>query len=422
LKVLLTSIGTRGDIEPFLAIGELLVKKGHDVIFSFPQQFAHVIGKEATFHALSPRIIELIESDEGRAVMGKATLLAKVRAIIHLYKEGMQVNRELMKQQYEIIEKENLDLIIHNVKCNYPLLWGLKHNRRTVLVSPVPYFINYVKGHSHIGFNKDFGTFLNKLTYKISNFGLVKTIHDAQKYLPKKLTFSKSIIKKALFSKQLIYTISPQLFQRPNYWADNVQVLGYHERNKIMDWKPDRALNQFLETHSKVLFLTFGSMVNSFPEDISWLIYNVLAKLEVAVIVNTAAGGLIKIDEFEREENFYFTKQIPYEWILSRVYAVVHHGGSGTTHSALKYGCPTLIIPHIIDQFGWNNLIAKIQVGPKGLSINKITAEKFRELLIDLLNNEKYRKKSGQIAMKMKEEQLEVELYDFIIGLDSSNK
>ena len=415
LKILLTSIGTRGDIEPFLAIGELLTSKGHHVIYSFPQQFKKIIDKDTKFYALSPKIIELIESDEGRTVMGKASLLAKLKAINFLYREGLKVNKELMLQQYEIIEAENPDLIIHNAKCNYPLIWGLKHNKKTVLVSPVPYFIYYVKGHSHIGFNKNCGTFFNKLTYRLSTFGLIKTIYDAQKHLPIKTSLSKSSIRSTLFAKKLVYTISPQLFNRPDYWKKNAQVLGYHERNKIMDWEPSDELIRFLERHPKVLFLTFGSMVNSSPKETSNMLYRVLEDLGIPTIINTAAGGLLQIKEFEPKKNLFFTKQIPYEWILKRVHAVVHHGGSGTTHLALKYGCPTLIIPHIIDQFGWNRLIHEIGAGPKGTSIKKLTPEKFKELLIDLIENEAYKKASNLIGLKMKEEKFDAELYDFIM-------
>ena len=415
MKILLTSIGTRGDIEPFLAIGEILNKRGHEVVFSFPEQFSEIIPNDCRFHSLSPKIIELIESKEGRIVMGKASLFNKIRALRFLYKEGTKVNKELIKQQYNAIESEQPDIIIHNVKCNYPLLWSLKNKKKTILISPVPYFIYYVKNHSHIGFNKDFGDFINKLTYSLSNFGLVKTIYDAQKSLPEKFSFSKKQIKESIFTKELIYTISTSLFKRPNYWKENVQVLGYHERDKIMNWEPSRDLNDFLANNDKVLFLTFGSMMNSSPIETSELIYRELNNLKIPTIINLASGGLIEINEFKQNENFIFVNRIPYNWILDKVYGVIHHGGSGTTHSALKYGCPSLIIPHIIDQFGWNNLVSKLGAGPKGISINKLKSGKLNRLISDLYLNKNYKSKSIEISQNMKNEQLENKLYEHII-------
>lgn len=423
MKILLTSIGTRGDIEPFLAIGEILNKRGHEIIFSFPEQFSKITPNNCRFFPLSPKIIELIESKEGRTIMGKASFVDKIKAIRYLYREGLTVNKELIRQQYDSIESEQPDIIIHNVKCNYPLLWSIKNKKRTILISPVPYFIYYVKGHSHIGFNKNFGTFINKLTYRLSTFGLVKTIYDAQKSLPEKLSFSKKQIKENLFKKELIYTISPSLFQRPYYWNENVQVLGHYERNKIMDWKPNKKLTDFLDTNDKVIFLTFGSMMNSFPLETSELIYGELNKLKIPVIINIASGGLIEINKFKENENFLFVNQIPYDWVLNKVYGVIHHGGSGTTHSALKNGCASLIIPHIIDQFGWNNLISKLGAGPKGISINKLKVDKLNELISDLYTQKNYKLKAIEISQKMKDEQqLEEKLYEYVIGKTGYNR
>ncbi|QSE98666.1 glycosyltransferase [Fulvivirga lutea] len=416
MKILLTSIGTRGDIEPFVAIGEILNKEGHEVAYSFPEQFKSLITDKSNYHPLSEKAIELIESKDGRIVMGKASLFHKLRALFRLYIKSLQVNRILMQQQYEIVEYENPDLIIHNVKCIYPFLWGLKHAKQTILVSPVPYFIYYVSGHSHIGFNKNFGSLINSLTYKLSNFGLIKTINVSQKYLPQDQKFSKTEIKNTLFQKKLIYTISPSIFQRPDNWPENVQVLGYHERDKMNDWTPNLTILEFLSKYPKVLFLTFGSMVNSHSEENSELIYALLVRLEIPTIINTAAGGLIKIRKYATTEHLHFVEHIPYNWILSRVYAVIHHGGSGTTHLALKYACPTLIIPHIIDQFGWNKLVHKLGVGPKGISINKLSAKRLKPLICDLLQNKKYKRKVDDISFKMRNEHYEERLSRFIFN------
>lgn len=417
MKILLTSIGTRGDIEPFLAVGEVLRRRGHYIIYSFPQQFESIVKQDDDFRPLSKKVIQLIESRDGRIVMGKANFLNKIMALFRLYKKSIKVNQILMRQQFNIIENENPDLIIHNVKCNYPLIWSLKYNsKQTVLISPVPYFMYYAKGHSHIGFNKDFGSYLNKLTYKLSNYGLVKTIYDAQKFLPKITKFKKKDIKKQLFQKKLIYTISPSLFQRPDYWPNNVQVLGHHERDKINEWSPDSSLLKFLNKFPKVLFITFGSMVNSHPEENSKLIYQVLDDLKIPTIINTASGGLMTLEDYQNREHLHFVDQIPYEWILPRVQAMVHHGGSGTTHLALKYACPTLILPHIIDQFGWNSLISELGAGPKGISINKLSRKKLEPLIVDLIQNSEYSLKTKELSKQMINEEYEERLCNFILG------
>lgn len=413
------SIGTRGDVEPFLAIGEILHRKGHEVLFAFPEQYAHLVSEEFKFFPLSPKFLELLESREGKILMGgKSGIISKIKALRKLYKDGMAVNKILVGEQYKIIEKENPDKIIHNGKCNYPFLWHLRNGKEIILISPVPYFVHYAEGNAHLGFGGNLGKTLNRLTYRLANFGLVKTIKDAQKSVPQKIRFSAKEIRDVLFSVKLIYTISPTLFQKPDYWQSNVQILGYHERNKITDWQPDEKLIRFLRENEKVFFLTFGSMINPNPAATSKLIFSVLDDLKIPVIVNTAAGGLVELDEYEDNKSFHFVSQIPYDWILEKVFAIIHHGGSGTTHSGLKYGCASLIIPHIIDQFVWNNLVSKIGAGPKGISISKLSYKKLKPIISDLANNNLYKVKAREIAENMNRESLKSNLYEFLIDPD----
>ena len=61
-------------------------------------------------------------------------------------------------------------------------------------------------------------------------------------------------------------------------------------------------------------------------------------------------------------DHILFVNNIPYDWIFGNMYAVVHHGGSGTTHTALKNGRPGLIIPHIVDQFYWGRTIEQLKL------------------------------------------------------------
>ncbi len=417
MKILLMSIGTRGDIEPFLAIGELLSRKGHSVVYAFPEQYCHLIQEDDKNYAFTSRFLNLIEGKDGKMVMGGSTGLKKLKAILRLYKEGMTVNKILVREQFRIVKSEEPELIIHNGKCNYPLLWHLSTGKKIVLISPIPYFIHYVKGFGHTGFNFYCGEFINKFTYQIAEFGLIKTIYDAQKILsPTSNTVVKSTIKEKLLSEKLIYTISPSLFDRPTNWTSNVQVLGYHERDKKTNWLPDESIIQFTKKYTKILFLTFGSMINSNPEKTSQIILTVLNQLKVPTIVNIAAGGLVQLEEFKENNLFYFIKQIPYDWVLEKCYGIVHHGGSGTTHSSIKYGCVSMILPHIFDQFGWNNLIAKKGLGPKGVAIYKISEQNLKPLIIDLLENKRYKSKASKIAEKMGLENFENELYEAIMN------
>ncbi len=415
MKIILISIGTRGDVEPFLAIGEILKEKGHQVICAFPDQFRNLVeDSNMEFASLGTKFIEMLDSDVGKAALGGGgSGLKKILAYVRLARNQTEINKELINKQYELIESEIPDRIVHNGKSIYPIIWGLNKRGKTILVSPVPY-LHYVRNHTHIVFNSNYGSFLNKLTYSLANFGLIMKVIIATKWLKITIKITRKQIQNALLSNKTIYTISPSLFSRPDYWNENIKVLGYHERNKAINWRANKDLNNFLEKHNRILLITFGSMTNPEPDEKTKIIIEILERNKIPALINTASGGLIKPDKFD-SELLHFVSRIPYDWIFPKIYGVIHHGGSGTTHMALKYGCATMIIPHIIDQFVWNKIINNMGAGPKGIKIDKITTKNLEPKILELVNNSSFKKKAEQVASQMGKENFREEIYKSII-------
>jgi len=414
MKIILASVGTRGDMEPFLAIGELLKEKGHQVICAFPEQFRRLVNESnLEFASLGPKFINLLESKEGKAAMGGATGFKKIIGTLKLALNQNDANKELLFKQQKLIEREQPDRILYNGKAVYPIIWGLKNKGKTIFVSPLPY-MHYVKGHTHIAFNSNFGDFFNKLTFSLAHLGMIATIRICKKWLKINEKISRKELLDVLRYNKSIYTISPSLFLRPYYWIENLKVLGYHFRDKRTTWHPDKALSDFISKHKKILFVTFGSMINPEPEVKTKIFIDILERNKIPAIINIASGGLVKPDNFD-SEHIHFVSQIPYDWIFSKTYGVIHHGGSGTTHLTLKYGCAIMIIPHIIDQFVWSKIAYDKGVGPKGTKIGKINTDNLEPKILDLISNSDYKIKAEQIKNQMKKEDFKEELYNSII-------
>jgi UDP:flavonoid glycosyltransferase YjiC (YdhE family) len=77
---------------------------------------------------------------------------------------------------------------------------------------------------------------------------------------------------------------------------------------------------------------------------------------------------------------------VPFEWLFPQVKAAVHHGGSGTTHSALRCQTPQAIIPHIADQFFWSRQVVEAGAGVPGFPIKHWSRERFAAVVVDLKN------------------------------------
>jgi hypothetical protein len=114
------------------------------------------------------------------------------------------------------------------------------------------------------------------------DFGSTITVKISANWLNLPRKFTGKQIKNGLASRRAIYTISPSLFSRPDYWNANLQVVGFHERKRSINWQPDADLIDFIGKHARILLITFGSMTNPDPveETKYWLIFLYVIKFQ----------------------------------------------------------------------------------------------------------------------------------------------
>lgn len=405
MKVILIAVGTRGDVEPFLALAEHYKKEDHEVVCAFPAQFEH-LAKEigVRFFPLAKEFLDMLDSIDGRTALGGGeSILKRFQAYRGLYKQNKVVSYELMCQQRDVIKQEKPDLVLHSVKAMYPIFWHLVNPDKVAVISPVPCVVHPVDDMASIFLlGKNLGKTINRFSYRFSEKMSMRFAAGQLRRMGHPTVTTREMIN-SFSSTKFVFTISPFLFPAPPYWPDHVKVVGYLERDKKIHWTPTVELETFLSKNTAPLFITFGSMTNPDPEGKTSRILDLLEKHQTPAIINTAAGGLVEPENYNRE-NVLFLSDIPYDWIFPRVKAVIHHGGAGTTHLALKYGCPSMIIPHIPDQHLWNNIISKAGAGPKGPPVAKIDDPSFEEKLLELQSNPGYKARASDIGKKLMEE------------------
>ncbi|WP_020568917.1 glycosyltransferase [Neolewinella persica] len=407
MKYLLLSIGTRGDMEPFLAVGDMLLKAGHETVCVMPAQFQELAeGAGFPFEALDRRFLELIDGSAGRAIMGqKGSAVNRVVQLGKLAWESLSIQRDLVKEQRDAIFKHQPDRILYHPKCVFARAWGICHPGRAIVISPIPNWLHPVEKYPHIAINTNFGRRSNLLSYAVINYLTAlmsaRSVKAFSADFPGHQLNRKAIAKYMKEQERALYLVSPTLFPRPAYWPDQAMVPGYFERPKTGNWSPPAGLMDFLARFKDEhpTFITFGSMVNAAPDATTNVILSVLRKHQIPAIINTSSGGLIHQEDVP--SHIHFVNNIPYEWIFPKVHSVVHHGGSGTTHTALKHQCASLIIPHIIDQFFWNKRVAALGAGPLGIKIKQLNETTFEQLILDLRSNVSYGEKAIELGQLM---------------------
>ncbi|MEN2282985.1 glycosyltransferase [Algoriphagus sp. SE2] len=420
MKILLVSIGTRGDIEPFLAQAEILKEEGHHVICQFPEQFREMVTNLGyDFFGFDKRFLEMLETQSGKAIMGGGgSGFGQFKGYLNLIRNSFKIQGLIIEQQRDILKKLNPDKVIFHAKALYHYLEAMADPEKFFLLAPIPCMSHPTKEFTHIGLAKwgPFSEKWNLRTYNIVNYfryGIMKRY--LKKYLDDfpNLTFNTKTINDFELNKlRTLYTISPSLFPKPSNWPDSSKITGFYFRNQSKTYTIDLGLDKWLEKHPKAILLTFGSMTNPKPRKYSELILNLLVKHKIPTIVNLSWGGLEKT-EIDSDLLFY-VKQIPYDWILPKIYGMIHHGGSGTTHQAAVNACVQLIVPHIIDQYFWNRIIIKRKLGPEGVSIHKIKEGNFEEALLRFWTNDQYKSHAIKLYQQMKSEANPKELVKYI--------
>jgi sterol 3beta-glucosyltransferase len=171
-----------------------------------------------------------------------------------------------------------------------------------------------------------------------------------------------------------IVSCSNFIFPRPTDWNKNIHQNGYWFLEEQDEYIPPMELVDFLNNGEIPIYIGFGSMViGENSEKISKIILEGLAMTGKRAIIS-GFGNLQNIPD-----TIYKVDNIPHSWLFSKVSAVCHHGGAGTSAAGFEAGVPSMIFPFALDQFAWAQRAYDLGVGPKPMPIKKLTSLKFAE-------------------------------------------
>lgn len=166
----------------------------------------------------------------------------------------------------------------------------------------------------------------------------------------------------------MLYGVSPALLPRPADWPDNARVCGQWAV-PAPDWSPPQALRDFLDAGEAPIYIGFGSMVGFDHRRL------------LDAVVGASAGrrtlfnpGWSGSDTSGLPGNVFVMDEAPHSWLFPRTSLVVHHGGSGTSHSATRAGRPSVVVPFAGDQFFWADRLHAAGVAGKPVSGKTLSA------------------------------------------------
>jgi UDP:flavonoid glycosyltransferase YjiC (YdhE family) len=200
-------------------------------------------------------------------------------------------------------------------------------------------------------------------------------------------------------SMPVLYGFSPAVVAPPSDWPDHVKVTGYWVRGRANGWRADKTMTRFLADGPPPVYVGFGSRPERNPEALAELVVDAVRFTGHRAVLLTGWGGLTVGDS---SDDVLVVDEVPHDWLFPQMAAVVHHGGAGTTGTALQSGTPSIVVPSFADQFFWGERVAALGVG-ETLPRRRLTVESLAESISASADAE-VRAKSDRLGERLRAE------------------
>lgn len=395
MKITITAVGSRGDVQPYVALAQGLQCAGHEVCLSAPRIFADLVGEHGVRHLpISVNPQEIMNHPAVQAASQRGNYILFLRT---LFREG----ETLVKTFLEEVSAncQDADLIVSSM---IPFgAFDIAQKRRIPFVQTLLAPFYPTTAFAAPGFRLPFNMSLtNKLTYGVVDQSFWQFFRPIQnRWRKEKLGLppfpfsgpSGEIHRSA----PTVMGYSPSVAAKPRDWPENVFVTGYWFLQESGDWCPPADLVSFLEVKPTPVYIGFGSMPEKDSARMTQLIVDALRLSEQRCVLS---GGWAGLGQGQLPDTIYRVEAIPHTWLFPQVTAVVHHGGAGTTASGLRAGVPSIVTPYTTDQFYWASRVSALGVGPRSIPYHKLTADRLAAMICQAVTDPDMRRRAAALG------------------------
>jgi UDP:flavonoid glycosyltransferase YjiC (YdhE family) len=395
MHITITAVGSRGDVQPYVALGAGFKRAGHTVCLSAPRIFSGLIAEHGLQHlpiSLNPQ--EIVNHPAVQAAAQSGNYVGFVRA---LFREGTKLVKTFLEEVYANCQTG--EAIIASMIPYGAYDAAEKRHRPFVQTVLAPYYPTRAFAAPGIPLPFNWGP-ANKLTYALIDQSFWQFFRATQNrwrqdqlgLAPFPFLGPQGQIRR---QAPTVLGYSSIVVPTPADWPASNYVSGYWFLDEAPGWQPPAELVSFLQAQPTPIYIGFGSM----PErDSARMTQLVLEALRLSGQRCVLLSGWAGLGNVQLPDTVYRVESIPHAWLFKRVAAVGHHGGAGTTAAGLRAGVPSMITPYTSDQFFWGPRIAELGVGPKSISYHKLTAESLAAMIRQALTDKAMRQKAAEIG------------------------
>ncbi len=405
MNITMLAFGTRGDVQPAIALGKALKAKGHHVRLAASANFKNWIeghGLEAT--ASSVDIQAVMDSEGGREWAERGN-------------DPIQQMR-IMKR---LLDRHGLDMISS--------AWDACQGAQVIMSSFTSdaYAVSLAEklGACHISYwlqpsfvptRNGAATFNTPWPDRDStlNYWFGKMLIEPWAWrmygditnrfrrdvlgLPPQ-TSAQNIA--ALRRILVVHGYSQHVVPHPADWPANLHTTGYWFLDEHEQWQPPDELLRFLDAGDPPVCIGFGSMTGRDPQALTHLVMEAVRLSGRRAVLLSGWTGM---GDTDLPSTIFRLEAAPHAWLFPRMAAIAHHGGAGTTAASLHAGVPTIIVPHIADQPFWGKRVELLGVGPKAIPRPQLTAERLAQAIRVATSDPAIQQRAAELGQRIRAE------------------
>jgi vancomycin aglycone glucosyltransferase len=367
MRLLVAAMGSRGDVQPALALACALRAAGHDPVVTAPPDFAAWAAELGLAFVSSGASVQAVVEEHADKMGGNPLRLgAAIRDILVQHVPGMLERAlEAGRGAQAIVCAHHFVARTAAEILDVPFV-GVMYQPSIVRSADYPPIIARWQRGPRL---------LNRALWRLYDWGTTRIFMEPINREREKLGLARedSFERHMFHGSPYLLACDPVLVPAPADW-------GHLDITTTGPWFYEDAtplsgdVLSFLEAGPPPVYVGFGSMVNEDAAAATRVIVAGAGASGRRVLLSRGWAGL-------GEGTFpasviVVDGPMPHAKLFPRVAAVVHHGGAGTTHAALRAGAPQVIVPHLMDQYYYAHRLRVLGIAPEAIPVRKLSADR----------------------------------------------
>lgn len=406
MNVSIVTSGSRGDVQPYIALGKGLKRAGYDVRLLGSDDFEELVRAAGlAFSAMGPNIQAMLESDSWRQTLEGGnflTILRKMRS------EMKEVAADVAARLPSLLQGS--DLIVTGMAgmgtfavaehLQIPVIEAYVFPFTPTAAFPSPLFPQLAERRLPAA------RLLNRLSFHLTRQMFWQNSKEIDSALRRGLKLKRGSLwgpfrHRRQQDSPILYGYSRHVLPRPRDWDEGIHVTGYWFDELQDGWAPPGDLLDFLQAGSPPVYAGFGSMGSRQPLETAQVVLDALARTGQRGLLAAGWGGLRPVD---LPPTVHLISSTPHNWLFPRMKAVVHHGGAGTTAAGLRAGVPAVIVPFMGDQPFWGQRVARLGVGPAPIPRKELSAARLGEAIQSAVSDGEMGRRAADLGREIRAE------------------